>query len=266
MAAHIIARRNLLRTATLHRVAEIDREEELMAAILKDGPDNTENPDLGLLSDGPVNVSSATLMGTMPKADKVLKQETFGKLTSSYEWKPMIVALTPAGLFFSRPGEDALRDLIPIVEVVDIKKRYDIPGEGIPKPSYAESEVRSKASSSRKLAKIASLILCCEDGEAPLHILQLRTSEDGYNSGRTYYLKADSEETCNDWLQQLRASAERAVVLRKAGPSLLLKAKYRLRRIYRSTAVQGAFASLIFLSFVVNIAQTEVRAPPLPSH
>jgi hypothetical protein len=113
MAAIILARRGspIRNSAAPVKVDEFDRADDLMPAYRNEPT----------LTDGPVNVSSASLMGTMPKAVKVLKQETFSKLTSSYEWKPMTIALTSAGLFFSRPGEDILRDFIPIAEIVDVK-------------------------------------------------------------------------------------------------------------------------------------------------
>jgi hypothetical protein len=186
-------------------------------------------------------------MGKMPKPDMILKRGILSKLTSTYEWKSMSLALTSVGLFFSRPGEDVLRDLIPLYEIIDVKKRNDIPGETAPGLSRPRSE-GDKASISGKVAhrstrnvKIASLLE--EERAGPMHVLQLRTIDSGYNSGRTYYLRAESDDTCNDWLHHLRTASDRAVMLKKAGPSLLRRLRFRLRRFYHSVPVQARRSS-----------------------
>jgi hypothetical protein len=66
-------------------------------------------------------------MGTMPKEDKILKRDILKKFSNSNEWKPMQVVLTKIGLYLARPGEDLLRDLIPLYEITDVKRRKDIP-------------------------------------------------------------------------------------------------------------------------------------------
>ena len=62
--------------------------------------------------DRPHTISPDSLMGRMPKSDKVLKCDVLKKLSMSYEWKAIQLALTSAGLYMARPGEDLLRDLI----------------------------------------------------------------------------------------------------------------------------------------------------------
>ncbi len=168
----------------------------------------------------------------------------------------MTVALTSAGLFFSRPGEEVLRDLIPLYEIVDTKKRTDFPGDNAAKNMIkAES---TTTMSCRKFAQQEQGPMGKEGQDSSMHIMIVRTAEGGCNSGRTYYLKVESEEECNDWLKQLRANSEHAVMLKQAGPTLYHKLKYRVRRFYHSDPVQTGFATLIFASFLVNIAQKEV--------
>jgi hypothetical protein len=262
MAAQIVSRRKRTRAPEPHfnTVTSHDRNDELQAACqCRELKKNPKSQDSTHLSDGPVNVSSAVLMGNMPKPDKILKHGTLAKLTSTYEWKPMSIALTSAGLFFARPGEDVLRDLIPLFEIVDVKKRNDIPGEAIPGSTLASPDrdaIQSGRQGSTRNLRISTLME--QELAEPMHLIQLRSLENGYNSGRTYYLRAESDDACNDWLQHLRTASEHAVMLKSAGPSLLRRMRYRLRRFYHSWSVQGVVAFLIFSSFVIEIAQAEL--------
>jgi hypothetical protein len=193
----------------------------------------------------PVIISPDFMMGKMPKADRVLKQGTLWKLTSKYSWKPMQAVLTTSGLFLARPGEDILRDLIPLYEVVDIRKRRDLPGE----------EGRKKNSIDDRLERK----IICDNSD--LHILQIRTMEDGYNSGRTYYLNTRFEDACNEWLGVLRIETDKAILMKQAGPKVLTRVRYYIRKWYRLNAVQCFVALLIFASFLVTIIQTEMAGP-----
>ena len=213
--------RNRNRTRRQTREIVQNRDDEFLAETRHD---NFEKPDESTrchLTDGPVSISSAVLMGTMPSTDKLIKSGTLQKLTPLYEWKEMTVALTSVGLFFARPGEEALRDLLPLFDVVDVKKRHDTPGDA----SKGGEKRRSPSLPSARNVKMSNLI-SAEVTDADLHIIQVRTVENGYNSGRTYYLRADSEETCNDWVQQLRTASDRAVMLKKAGPSLFRRIRF----------------------------------------
>ena len=235
MAAQMISRRRQIQATAQHQHLEVDRDAELLAVITceeleANGPLSNGPRANRKLTDGPVVISSDVLMGKMPKADKILKNGNIWRLTSYYEWKPMHIALTTAGLFFSRPGQDALRDLIPLYEIVDVKKRGEAPGAdsrnnsgGVSDFSRATSKASSINSSKRNI-KISTLLE--DQGTVPMHIIQVRTIENGYNSGRTYYLRTDSPDTCQDWVQQLRTASDRAVMLKKAGPSLFRRIRF----------------------------------------
>ena len=239
-----------------------DRDDELQNAIRYEGMEKPQPARDPHLSDGPINISHDTLMGKMPKAEKVLMKGDLWKLTSSYEWKPVVAALTAVGLFISRPGEDVMRDLVPLYEVVEVKRRDDIPGESSSKskegPGSSIERRKAAPTGSLRTMRFSSLM---EESPEPIHVIQLRTIENGYNSGRTYYFKADSEEACGDWVARLRSETDRAVMLKQAGPSLFRRVRYRVRRFYAGVPFQGLVAVLIFSSFLANIVQTELLGP-----
>ena len=197
-------------------------------------------------------------MGKMPKPDKVLKRGIVFKLTSAYEWKPMQACLTSAGFFLSRLGGEFLRDLIPLYEIIDIRKRNVIPGEF---KSHSKPETPKLALPRR--GSYRNMVDCEEDVD--LHIIQIRTVDDGCNGGRSYYFNVQSEEACADWVHAIRAEADRAILQMQAGPSLLRRLRFHVRRFYQHVVVQSAVALLIFFSFVVNITQTEVSTDRDPA-
>jgi hypothetical protein len=241
----------------------IDRDDELLAVITHE-PNYDQLGQEVTLRDGPLTLSSESLMGTMPKAERIIKKDILWKLTSTHEWKPMQIALTTAGLFLARPDEEDLRDLIPLYEIRDVKKKADDPS------IYAKRRMDSlgantvenqspKIGSMRNLKITALIDTASEVVEGEHFIIQTRTVDNGYNSGRTYFFDARSVDLCNVWLQLLRKEVDQAVILKQAGPSHFQKLRFRLRRFYRSVYVQSIVATLIFLCFIVNIMQTEME-------
>ena len=225
-----------------------DRDHDLLSVIMNENYEDVNDSRTRQLGAGTA-LSPDSIMGTMPKADRLLKEGILWKLTSKYEWKPLRAGLTTAGLFLARPGEDVIRDLVPLYEIVDVRTRRDLPGEDA---RILESNLVSSSTDNRDSAH-ANI-------ETDLFILQIRTIENGYNSGRTYYFNARAEDACNEWLQLLRTEADRAVLRKQAGPNLFRWLRYRLRRFYNSGPFQYFVAVLIFSSFVVNIIQSEVGA------
>lgn len=74
--------------------------------------------------------------------------------------------------------------------------------------------------------------------------LQIQTASDGHNSGRKYFLQADTEEQRNQIVTELRR------LVRRASTELISSSKRRqiyVRRIYNSKAVQSVAALLILL-------------------
>jgi hypothetical protein len=253
-----------------------DRDDELQAQLMhadsKENVSDLAEPTVPLI-DVPSNVSPDSLMGKMPKADKVIKKDMLKKLASSYEWKPMQVVLTSVGLYLARPDEDLLRDLIPLYEIIETKRQSDIPqlrmkdaGKSLGDPKrqmQAKCEVQKnqtgplgRQSSMVKIASLTEETLVADESEK--YIIQIRTADGGYNSGRTYHFSAGTDEECQEWVQKIRTASNKAILLRQAGPGIMEKAKYRLRQAYHSVLVQSSVAILIFLSFLSNIMQSEL--------
>ena len=73
---------------------------------------------------------------------------------------------------------------------------------------------------------------------------QIRTLVDGYNSGRTYYLKASSEDECAEVVKLLRSAAKTARKIKEA-KTRFEKSQERVRVVYQSTIIQTIVAAMI---------------------
>ncbi len=74
------------------------------------------------------DLSAAVILGSMPDPVAVLLRGTLLKLTVKFDWKPMHAELTGDALFLARTDEDrVLRDMIPLHEILEVRKRSDLP-------------------------------------------------------------------------------------------------------------------------------------------
>ena len=82
--------------------------------------------------------------------------------------------------------------------------------------------------------------------------LMIETQPLGYNSGRTYYLQAESESLCVNLIRTLSAYA--AVALERAqAQSTFALAQRRVNRVYRSSPFQILFAVLIIAVSAIQV-------------
>ena len=120
----------------------------------------------------PTDSSAEVLIGRLPNTKDIIMDDVFGKLTSQYTWKPMRLVLTASELMLCRPAEEILRDYIPLHEIADVKKRSDMPGKDAGSENPHDSTVLARS----------NLSTFFEDGASDqLHIIQIRTVEDGHN-------------------------------------------------------------------------------------
>jgi hypothetical protein len=143
----------------------------------------------------------------------------------------------------AEPESEKIVDAIPLYqveEVVDMnfldferpngKKKNDRPQYSFVLDETGESETEKKCGDSNKV-KFKNTV-------------QIRTIQDGYNSGRKYYIQARSEAECQEIAGNLKkyAAHELEKFLAK---TRFEKAQEFVRNYYTSTACQSAVALLI---------------------
>jgi hypothetical protein len=115
-------------------------------------------------------------------------------------------------MYFTQINDDVVIDQIPLAEISRVK----------------EMEAAEKESDEAK-----------DENQ-----LMIETSPEGYNSGRTYYLQADSKASCQDKIKKLLQHSA-AAYERAHAQSAFRQAQLRVLKIYRSTVFQRFVAILI---------------------
>ena len=88
--------------------------------------------------------------------------------------------------------------------------------------------------------------------------------------GRTYYLKASSEEECDNWISAIHNAREEreAEYHRQLHPTFFKRTSFKVRTFYEHPWTQAIIGVLLFVNFVFNLVETELlhsarpRPPP----
>ena len=91
---------------------------------------------------------------------------------------------------------------------------------------------------------------------------QVQTSEQGYNSGRSYYFGVPSQEERALWVDGIKKAIESAAIAERRRTGILNRVRLRASSAYHSRWVQGLVALLILANFVSNATQCQLLPPP----
>ena len=183
-------------------------------------------------------------------------------------WQKRRVVWTKDVIVFARDNQDVVIDKVPMQEV---KLVHDMMNEIVPRkasllatistsltslpvepksetPKQSEKDLSSgsakytRSASSFNHSEAASAAL---EGRGYLNTLQIQTIEDGFNSGRTYYLRASSENVCKNTVRELTSLSIKA---RLSAQSRSKWMKYQLRvcTVYNSLPFQTIVCLTIF--------------------
>jgi hypothetical protein len=159
-------------------------------------------------------------------------------------WQNRRAVLTKGGLFFSLVGEEEILDQIPLHEIsgasvmTDNENTEQEQMEAATVVGYIDQPLPDKAPTLKKSSTISTYRF--------LHAFQIDTLEDGYNSGRSYHIRAESKERCDSIMATIRASATRA---RKAAmkASRFQKSQQMVLNFHKNVVFQSIITILILL-------------------
>jgi hypothetical protein len=216
-----MANMNFMFSQSADTQSEPDRFDEMLGPQKDpdaDFPHSDFPPSTAQIINSPTNICAETMLGKMPTSQKILSSNHVERLTSKYEWKPVRAVLTAAGLYVSRPNEDSIRDLIPLFEVTSLKRIHEIPSDNL--------DLLSSPSATRNV-NLSSLF---DGSSGRAYVVMLQTVDGGFNSGRTYYFAAQTEEEGQAWEEAIRSTVDHAVQSKLAGPGLISRVQLLLRR------------------------------------
>jgi hypothetical protein len=131
-------------------------------------------------------------------------------------WQNRRVVITKDDIIFAFVGEEAQIDRIPFAEILYVKEMTEAATEDFDK----------------------------EENKRFSHAMQIATRDDGYNSGRIYYLSTESHEILHELMGYLSKKAKAARAQAEAR-TLFRKFQLRVRKRYDSAQFQGLMALLI---------------------
>ena len=251
----------------------------------------------------PHNVGSVMshegLMGKFPGPDEIMRSAVMDKKGSDNKWQVRVRSrvcmlhtppcrpksltpmwqsrrfiLTETMLFWTKDGEDVIKDCIPLVEVehVGITSNFELDVAGMMNPVSTTGQVANgHQRSKKKLLKSRSLLAAgsqraTDDGGArgaeelvQAWTLELHTREGGFCSGKCYFIRHCSEDELIEWRDTIERCAVTGQKLESAmGLSWQRLIQKRVGSYYRGETAQILVAILIVANFLVNAAQSEM--------
>ena len=151
-------------------------------------------------------------------------------------------------MYFCLPDEDLVRDSIPLEEIIAV----EVMGNG---KQAQISERFFESAPSHRASREASLVNPLHQNDATVtshESFQIRTVENGYNSGRTYYIQVHEKNGLDDSFSMIKALVNSARKKAEVA-SRFNRAKLVARALYESPTFQVLSGFLIILVIYVCI-------------
>eukprot|EP00960_Hanusia_phi_P043046 755843-Hanusia_phi.AAC.1 len=211
----------------LHVDVSIDTQEEDAAADLV-------SPDPRALA------GMAVGWGKLPKGNDIRMEGQLDKQTLELTWRPRYVALSRDSISFARSQGAEVSDVIPIMDVVRVTMEEE-------EEFLVDAPLKRKPSTNGFM--LANLVEPSIKGRN----FNIFTVANGFNSGRTYTLRAPSNEVCTTWVRAIEDCKRQEEKRIKSLQGKRSRIQYRVRIIYTSPPVQFFLAILIMFNFLVSV-------------
>jgi len=200
--------------------------------------------------------SSASLIGLLPSKENLEGDKQLEVLMLDGSWQQRRAAWTTTHFFICKAGDNSILDTIPLADFDKIAgSKYSSPPAKNGKGNVFSGLLKWPHSKSNQHA--STLQSPSEKVSVENTTFFIRTRAGGANAGRTYSLRACSER-CPDIIVALRRMSKSARMV--AEP----KSRYQIlqenvRQMIDSQIFQFLAASLIFMNFALNIAESQLN-------
>jgi hypothetical protein len=174
-------------------------------------------------------------------------------------WQNRRAVLTKEGLYFSLVGEEAIKDHIPLHEMSDV---FVMAENEITEEQQLEASTVVGFTDQAHPDKTPALTKSSTNTTYRFfHAFQIDTILDGYNSGRSYHIRAESMERCDSVAATIASSSKKA---RKAAmkASRFQKSQQMVLPFHTNVFFQSAITSLILLVSFHRIAPCSPESQP----
>eukprot|EP00960_Hanusia_phi_P031848 749499-Hanusia_phi.AAC.5 len=192
----------------------------------------------------------------MPNSHLCIKEDTLDMCVGQV-WKERRVALTSQFIAFTFPRGEKQADNIPLHEIAQVSrcKAEDLPQDD---EIHQRREIEYYDTNSRKIKRSLSM-------PSNEHLLRsefkVSTIQDGFNSGRSYVLRASTEADCEDWIV-LITNAMMAAKAKWVKANKFVRMKNQTSRIYKSSEFQMTMIVVIVTNFAFTVTELQILAEP----
>ncbi len=168
-------------------------------------------------------------------------------MNAASRWQKRRMIITRTGVYFTLVDQNHVRDSIPLQDVTSVAIKMDNENFGSEDGDVAPARNEEAQSNSSK--REASV-------EPKASAFQIETSNEGYNSGRIYYIQAASPDICSSIVSMLKQyyQSAKAVALKR---SEFEKSQQLTLGIYQSSWFQTVVTALIL---TVSFAAPQTRS------
>jgi len=177
-------------------------------------------------------------------------------VADTISWKERFLVLTKSALFLAHDDNAATAlDAIPLREIETVL--------------HTNPEASGVKSHRRTQSMRGSLAQLHEQDDADTRHTEacffVRTTQNGYNSGRTYQLCTSSPAECKNWVLEIENQAKVAKNEYEDAlkPGLIDKCRRSLRTFSSTNQWQFFVSSVIILSFIVSVIELDYSEPCL---
>ena len=188
----------------------------------------------------------------LPDSEDILKVGPVQRLSSFISergWPPQNAVLTSKMLYFVSPESGNVLDCIPLIEISRIRALAVEPGWRSLGISQSDNSSHDPISTADKKIVVQKM--------AKTYPFAIHTIEQGFNGGRTYFLRVDSKPDRVAWVLHIADKARKDAEVRHGPQGGLERISAAARAFHANPACQYFWGALILLAFIVNCLQTE---------
>eukprot|EP00960_Hanusia_phi_P037328 752875-Hanusia_phi.AAC.1 len=202
--------------------------------------------------------------GYIPEGEEVAMAGFLEKESVDMTWRRRHVCVTKSRIFFSKDPESPVIDTIPLCEISQVSLNED--GNELDFRGEEEGGKVPKAASHQnffeKFVKLSSTSLSLNNLTENVRVFHLHTVTGGFNSGRTYILRASSPEVCKSWILAIEEARLKELKRINSMYGTIARVRLKCKRFYDSDAVQFSIGFIIFLNFLCSVLNYELLPQP----
>ena len=204
--------------------------------------------------------------GYIPDGEEVAMSGFLEKESVDMTWSRRYVCVCKTRIFFAKEAESPVIDSIPLSEISHVS----LNDEGNELDFREREEEREEEATNdwkhqhffEKFVKMSSSSLNLNNTTDNVRTFHVHTTPGGFNSGRTYILRASSPDACRSWILAIEEARMKELKRINSMYGTLARMRFQCKEIYESDTVQFSVGFIIFLNFLCSVLNYELLPQP----